>query len=399
MLPLIFVLPLLQLIILSNAATFEIKNIKVGYVDFDRSSTADGLMDKFTASTYFQVKEKFPSQEIANSAMLYGDVDVIITIPSHFERDLLKEQKASLGLRINAIDEEGGSVIQLKDYSIQIVDFEPDKVLEFIGVDRSGEEVAYSWNGQKYVKWEGSVPSQLPRNAVEVDILTKIQKNDEPNEISFHYNIFNQTSSLQSIEAFAVRNTSKKPENVRKSKDWRFNPHLKYRLVSWQVETFLEQHPEALLEPGESDSSFSFTTTGLPRPATYYVKGNNGDLSFDTEDLISNSVTGITLGPYNPPENASVFTDSVRSYTIQACELGWITNKGICNSLQKKLDNVKRQLERGNTKTAGNVLGAFINQVQALKDKKLSSEGYGLLYYNAVYLLEKLEGERPENKK
>ena len=104
MLPLIFVLPLLQLIILSNAATFEIKNIKVGYVDFDRSSTADGLMDKFTASTYFQVKEKFPSQEIANSAMLYGDVDVIITIPSHFERDLLKEQKASLGLRINAID-------------------------------------------------------------------------------------------------------------------------------------------------------------------------------------------------------------------------------------------------------------------------------------------------------
>lgn len=104
MLPLIFVLPLLQLIILSNAATFEIKNIKVGYVDFDHSSTADGLMDKFTASTYFEVKELYSSQEIANSAMLNGDIDVIITFPSHFERDLLKEQKTSLGLRINAID-------------------------------------------------------------------------------------------------------------------------------------------------------------------------------------------------------------------------------------------------------------------------------------------------------
>jgi ABC-2 type transport system permease protein len=104
MLPLIFVLPLVQLIILSNAATFEIKNIKVGYVDFDHSSTADGLLDKFTASTYFQVKDKFPSQEIANSAMLNGDIDVIITFPSHFERDLLKEQKTSLGLQLNAID-------------------------------------------------------------------------------------------------------------------------------------------------------------------------------------------------------------------------------------------------------------------------------------------------------
>tara|TARA_R110000868_G_scaffold129507_1_gene338458 strand:- start:556 stop:1680 length:1125 start_codon:yes stop_codon:yes gene_type:complete len=104
MLPLIFILPLIQLIILSNAATFEIKNIKVGYVDFDHTSTADGLIDKFIASTYFQVQDKFPSQGIANSAMLNGDIDVIITIPSDFERDLLKDQKANLGLRINAID-------------------------------------------------------------------------------------------------------------------------------------------------------------------------------------------------------------------------------------------------------------------------------------------------------
>jgi len=104
MLPIIFVLPLVQLLILANAATFEIKNIKVGYVDFDHTSTADGLIDKLTASSYFQVTDKFPSQEIANSAMLNGDIDAIITIPSHFERDLIKEQKASLGLRIDAID-------------------------------------------------------------------------------------------------------------------------------------------------------------------------------------------------------------------------------------------------------------------------------------------------------
>lgn len=118
MLPLIFVLPLLQLIILSNAATFEIKNIKVGYVDFDYSSTADGLIDKFTASTYFQVQNRFSSQKLANSAMLNGDIDVIITIPSHFERDLLKEQKASLGVQINAID---GAAAGVTNFYIQQV--------------------------------------------------------------------------------------------------------------------------------------------------------------------------------------------------------------------------------------------------------------------------------------
>ena len=118
MLPLIFVLPLIQLIILSNAATFEIKNMKVGYVDCDHSSTSDGLMDKFTASTYFQVKDQFPSQQLANSAMLNGDIDVIITIPSHFERDLLKEQKVNLGLQINAID---GAAAGVTNFYIQQV--------------------------------------------------------------------------------------------------------------------------------------------------------------------------------------------------------------------------------------------------------------------------------------
>ena len=39
MLPIIFIVPLVQLIILSNAATFEIKNIKFSYIDHDHSVT------------------------------------------------------------------------------------------------------------------------------------------------------------------------------------------------------------------------------------------------------------------------------------------------------------------------------------------------------------------------
>ena len=53
MLPIIFVLPVLQLVILSNAATYEIKNIQFGYVDADNSSISRGLIEQFEASTYF----------------------------------------------------------------------------------------------------------------------------------------------------------------------------------------------------------------------------------------------------------------------------------------------------------------------------------------------------------
>ena len=104
MLPIIFVMPLIQLIILSNAATFEIKNIKFAYIDYDHSSTSRALIEKFNASTYFRVLDNFPSEEQASSAMLNGDADVVLEIPQHFERNLLKEKRQNLGLTINAID-------------------------------------------------------------------------------------------------------------------------------------------------------------------------------------------------------------------------------------------------------------------------------------------------------
>jgi len=104
MLPIIFVLPLIQLIILSNAATFEVQDIKFSYIDNDKTSFSRELIDKFNASTYFNVITEYSSQKIANSAMLKGEVDVILEIPIYFERDLLKNKKTNLSVIINAID-------------------------------------------------------------------------------------------------------------------------------------------------------------------------------------------------------------------------------------------------------------------------------------------------------
>lgn len=104
MLPIIFLLPILQLVILSNAATFEIQNIKFSYIDHDKTSFSRGLIDKFEASEYFNVLTQFSSEKEASFAMLKGEVDVILEIPQYFERDLLKEKKTSLSVIINAID-------------------------------------------------------------------------------------------------------------------------------------------------------------------------------------------------------------------------------------------------------------------------------------------------------
>ena len=115
----IFVLPLIQLIILSNAATFEVKNIKFGYIDNNHTSTSRALVEQFNASTYFNVLTDFPSEAIASSKMLLGEVDVVLEIPQYFERDLQKEKYNNLGVTINAIDGAAAGVENV--YVTQII--------------------------------------------------------------------------------------------------------------------------------------------------------------------------------------------------------------------------------------------------------------------------------------
>jgi ABC-2 type transport system permease protein len=104
MLPIIFVLPIMQLLILSNAASFEVKNIAFSYIDHDHSTASRELISRFSASNYFKIVQEFDSKALANKAMQKGKVDVILEIPNHFERHLLKDKKSSLSLSINAID-------------------------------------------------------------------------------------------------------------------------------------------------------------------------------------------------------------------------------------------------------------------------------------------------------
>lgn len=104
MIPIIFILPLLQLVILSNAATFDIKNINLSYVDYDKSSSSRALIEKFDASTYFHIATEFQSSKEATDAMAMGEVDIVIEIPRFFERNLWKQQNTDILVTINAID-------------------------------------------------------------------------------------------------------------------------------------------------------------------------------------------------------------------------------------------------------------------------------------------------------
>ncbi|HSN49408.1 MAG TPA: ABC transporter permease [Flavobacterium sp.] len=140
MLPVIFVLPLMQLLILSNAASFEIKNIKFSYIDNDHSVASRELISKFQASKYFNIIESFSSKKEADFQMQTGKVDVILEIPNHFERDLITENNTNLSVSINAIDGAAAGVENV--YISQII----------TGFNQKIQTQLYQYNEASYVQ-------------------------------------------------------------------------------------------------------------------------------------------------------------------------------------------------------------------------------------------------------
>jgi ABC-2 type transport system permease protein len=104
MLPIIFVIPLIQLLILVYAATFEMKEIKLYIVDKDLSPVSYQLTGAFSGSPYFKIIDKSFSVEKAEEDIFKNKADLVLIINSGFEKKLYKEGKAEVQLLINAIN-------------------------------------------------------------------------------------------------------------------------------------------------------------------------------------------------------------------------------------------------------------------------------------------------------
>ena len=104
LLPMILVLPIIQLLVMPLAADFEVKNINISIVDHDRSSFSRDLMNKITASGYFKLVGYTNSYEIAFKQIESNAADLILEIPLNFEKNITRERQQKLFIAVNAIN-------------------------------------------------------------------------------------------------------------------------------------------------------------------------------------------------------------------------------------------------------------------------------------------------------
>ena len=108
----VLLIPFIQLLILSNAATFEIRDTPLYVVDQDHTSASRGLVTRFAASGNFTIAGASPSPELANERLLAGDVTMVLTIPHDFERDLVRTHAAPVQLVVNAEKGMAAGIVQ-----------------------------------------------------------------------------------------------------------------------------------------------------------------------------------------------------------------------------------------------------------------------------------------------
>lgn len=171
------------------------------------------------------------------------------------------------------------------------------------------------------------------------------------------------------------------------------------------------------LEPGESADGFVIQSSLLPTVSSARAFGVARDAPLpisvgsvaDTVITLLENARGMTFNslgarrfeavvPGIAPErfaNPNAALSLVREDLGHVCgELGWITDHGICRSLEAKLEAAARSLQRGNARSARGQLQSFLNELDAQHGpepgKHVGASAYALLSANVAYLLERL---------
>lgn len=110
MLPIIFLMPIIQLLILANATNYEIKNIDVTILDYGENAFIPKLASQLNHNKNFTLKSVVYNYPSAIADLDKGKVDAIIAFSNDFSLEKINEN-ARIQVIVNAIDGSSSAII------------------------------------------------------------------------------------------------------------------------------------------------------------------------------------------------------------------------------------------------------------------------------------------------
>lgn len=108
-LPLLFVAPVFQLLILGYAATQDVRNVELAVCDLDRTAESRALTQAFTASTWFRLVATVDSQDRLDPLVASGTARIAVTIPAGFAAERASGRPGRVQLLADGADATTGT--------------------------------------------------------------------------------------------------------------------------------------------------------------------------------------------------------------------------------------------------------------------------------------------------
>ncbi len=102
--PILFVMPIVQLAVLAYTADFTVKDINIFIQDQDKSTMSQALINKIDASDNFILTEVSYSDFDGIEGMQSNKVDVILSIPQNFSKDMNTNSHTIVSITADAIN-------------------------------------------------------------------------------------------------------------------------------------------------------------------------------------------------------------------------------------------------------------------------------------------------------
>ena len=107
---LIIAFPILVMLLMPLIMTMDVRNVNVAVVDLDRSTTSRRIASHVEASEYLTLAQTTAEYPLAIGALEQGEVDVIVQIPTDFERDMTVATPERISITANAVNATKGGM-------------------------------------------------------------------------------------------------------------------------------------------------------------------------------------------------------------------------------------------------------------------------------------------------
>ena len=123
----IFGVPIIQMLLLVPALTFEIKNVNLCVIDRDMTSESRSLINQLEGSIFFRVNYRTFSEEEARDLLHKDKCDLILEVPAGFSKNIGNRVPSKVMVSVNAINAVNAQLSWaylngiLRDYNMNLV--------------------------------------------------------------------------------------------------------------------------------------------------------------------------------------------------------------------------------------------------------------------------------------